>query len=212
MKKIILTTLLALASSLFASAAVITLDFEGVGNTNAVGNFYNGGAGPNYGVAFNGPTLALVDSDAGGTGNFANEPTGDTIMFFTDSNASIMSLAAGFTTGFSFFYTSSTAGSVRVYDGVNGTGALLTTLGFVDQSNGGGCVGDPNGAFCNWSAVGVAFTGTAKSVVFSGVAGQTGFDNITFGSETPGGAVPEPSTYAMIGAGLATLVAARRRS
>ncbi len=212
MKKVILTTLLALASSMFASATVITLDFEGVGDLNAVGNFYNGGAGTNYGVAFDGPTLALVDSDAGGSGNFANEPTGDTIMFFTSASASTMSVAAGFTTGFSFFYTSSSAGSVDVFDGVNGTGALLATLGFAAQHTGGGCVGDPSGDFCNWSAVGVAFAGTAKSVVFSGVAGSTGFDNITFGSETATGAVPEPSTYAMLGAGLVTLIAARRRS
>ncbi len=210
MKKVILTTLLALASSMFASAAVITLDFEGVGDLNAVGNFYNGGAGTNFGVAFDGPTLAVVDSDAGGSGNFANEPSGDTIMFFLDNNASTMSVAAGFTTGFSFFYTSSVAGSVDVFDGVNGTGALLATLGFARNID--GCSGDPSGTFCRFSAVGVAFTGTAKSVVFTGVANQSGFDNITFGSERPTGEVPEPSTYAMLGAGLVTLIAARRRS
>ena len=64
--------LAALALSAQANAAVITLDFEGVGNNQAVGNYYNGGAGTNYGVQFSGPTLALVDADAGGSGNFAS--------------------------------------------------------------------------------------------------------------------------------------------
>ena len=78
-----------------AAAAVVVLDFEGIGNGNPVGNFYNGGAGTNYGVQFSPATLALVDSDAGGSGNFANEPSADTIMFFLDSNNAILDVAAG---------------------------------------------------------------------------------------------------------------------
>lgn len=65
-----------------ASAAITVLDFEGVGDNNAVGNFYNGGAGTNYGVSFSGPTLALIDLDAGGSGNFASEPSPNTVMLF----------------------------------------------------------------------------------------------------------------------------------
>jgi len=90
-----------------ANAAIITLDFEGVGNLNPVGNFYSG-----LGVVFSPATLAVVDFDAGGTGNIANEPSPDTVMFFLDANNAILDFAAGFMTGFSFFYTSSVAATV----------------------------------------------------------------------------------------------------
>jgi hypothetical protein len=203
----------ALAATLPASAAVVVLDFEGIPNQTAVGNFYNGGGGPNYGVQFSPATLALVDADAGGSGNFANEPSKDTIMFFLDANNAILDVAAGFTTGFSFFYTSSTAATVTVYDGLGATGNILGTLNLTAQFN-DNCSGDPTGGFCNWTAVGVAFGGTAKSIDFGGTANQTGFDDITFGSETPGPAVPEPETYALMLAGLGILgyVARRRKA
>ncbi len=125
-----------------ASAAVIVLDFEGVPDLSSVGNFYNGGAGTNYGVSFSGATLGLVDADAGGSGNFANEPSANTVMFFLNANNAILNLAAGFDTGFSFFYSSSTAATVNVYDGVDGTGNLLGSLNLLAQGF-DSCSGDP---------------------------------------------------------------------
>lgn len=35
-----------------ASADVVTLTFEGIGNDQPIGNYYGGGAGPNYGISF----------------------------------------------------------------------------------------------------------------------------------------------------------------
>jgi hypothetical protein len=192
-----------------ASAAVITLDFEGIGDLNPVGNYYNGGAGTNYGVSFSTATLAIIDSDAGGSGNIANEPSGSTVMFFLDANNAVLNFAAGFQTGFSFFYSSSTAAAVTVWDDVGGAGNLLGTLNLTPQFS-NNCVGDPNGGFCNWTAVGVAFAGTAKSINFGGTANQTAFDDITFGSDRPG-KVPEPTTLALVGAALLAGAAARRR-
>ena len=189
-----------MAAPMVASAAVIVLDFEGVGNLNPVGNFYNGGGGPNYGIAFSPDTLAIVDFDAGGTGNIANEPSPDTVMFFLDSSNAILNFAAGFDTGFSFFYSSSTTASVNVYDGLGATGNVLGTLNLNAQFD-TGCVGDPNGNFCNWTPVGVNFAGIAKSIDFGGTANQTAFDNITFGSATPG-ETPIPGTIALLGLGL----------
>jgi hypothetical protein len=195
-----------------ASAEVFTLTFEGLADHASVGDFYNGGGGTNYGVSFSPATLALIDEDAGGSGNFANEPSPGTVLFFLEANNAILNKSSGFSTGFSFYYSSSKAASVNVYDGINATGNLLATLQLAAQNQDNNCVGDPTGSFCNWTAVGVTFAGIAKSIDFGGTANQVGFDNITFGTETPTAPVPEASTYGMMLAGLGVLgLTARRR-
>jgi len=197
-------------------AAPIVLDFEGIGNQANINDFYNGGtdsvgnSGTNYGVEFSGNTLGIIDQDAGGSGNFANEPSPDTIMFWLSGGSSVMNFAAGFDTGFSFYYTSSVAATVNVYSGLNGTGSVLGSLNLSAQYN-DNCSGDPSGTFCNWDAIGVSFAGIAKSIDFSGTANQTGYDDITFGSATPGVPVPEPGTLALLGLGLAGLGISRRK-
>jgi hypothetical protein len=208
-----------LAASMFtasASAAPIVLDFEGVGNVATINDFYNGGtdsqghSGTNYGISFSSSALALRDSDAGGSGNIANEPSGNTGMFFLSGSA-ILNRALGFDTGFSFFYSSSTAAVVNVYEGLNATGALLGSINLTAQY-GDNCHGDPGGSFCNFSAAGLSFAGTAHSIDFGGTANQIVFDDITFGAAVPGADVPEPGTLALLGLGLFGTVAARRRS
>jgi len=188
-----------------AIAAPIVLTFEGIADNSPVGSFYAA-----QGIDFSPATLALIDADAGGSGNFANEPSANTIMFFLDANNAILNYADGFETGFSFFYTSSTAATVNVYDGLGGTGNLLGTLNLTAQHT-DNCAGDPTGTFCNWTAVGVAFAGVARSIDFGGTANQTGFDNITFGSATPGNAIPEPTTWALMVGGFGLVGGAIRR-
>lgn len=178
----------------YESAAIrdiIVLDFEGLGNFDNINNFYNGGtssqgfSGTNYGVEF-GVALALIDSDEGGGGSIANEPSPSTVMFFLDANQAFMNVAAGFDTGLSFFYSSNTGvAAVSVYDGLNGTGNLLGSINLARNFN-INCTGDPTGAYCNWDPIAVPFEGTAKSVVFSGAANFVAFDDVTFGSTTPG--------------------------
>ena len=75
MKKMLRTAVVALSFyAASATSAVVTLDFEGVGNQASVNDFYNGGtdsagnSGVNYGVAFNSNALGIIDEDAGGTG------------------------------------------------------------------------------------------------------------------------------------------------
>jgi len=194
---------------------VIVVDFEGIGNGDAVADFYNGGGGEDkdYDIEFSEDTLALIDADEGGTGNFANEPSPNTIMFFLDANNAILNVLNGFTTGFSFYYTSSLEAVVRVWSGLDATGDLLAEL-FLDAQYTDNCTGDPSGDYCNWTPVGVLFEGTAFSIDFGGTANRVGFDDITFGSNRPGGPdvdVPEPGTLALLGLGLAGLGFARRR-
>jgi hypothetical protein len=184
-----------------ADAAVVSLGFEGLKDMEQILNFYNGGtgslgsAGPNYGISFGPDSLALIDSDNGGSGNFANEPTPNTVAFFLTGPGNLMNVAAGFDTGFSFYYSSSQAGSVTVFDGLNGTGTQLAQINLGVNFQNNNCTGDPTGTYCNWDPIGVSFAGTAKSVLFAGTANQVGFDNITLGSNTPRlVSVPEPSS------------------
>ena len=201
--------------------ASFVLDFEGVGNQAAINGFYNGGtdsngnSGTDYGVAFSPATLGLIDSDAGGTGNFANEPSPNTILFWLDSSSAIMNVAAGFDTGFSFYYTSSTAATINVYDGLNATGNVIGSIDLSAQYT-NNCTGDPNGTFCHWDPIGVSFAGTAYSIDFGGTANQTGYDDITFGSATAGdtgnnASVPEPPVTALLGLGLLGIGYMRRK-
>jgi PEP-CTERM motif len=198
-----------------ASAAVVSLNFEGINaaypstNYAQILNFYNGGtsnqatSGTNYGVSFGSNALAIClntignntgcsNTSRGGVGDPGSQRGG---LFFLQGNQTFLNYAAGFTTGFSFNYVSvSFAGSVNVYDGLNGTGNVLGTLNLVPNS--GSCPGY-NAGFCPFRAAGVNFAGTAMSIGFGGVANQIVFDDVTFGSSTPGG-VPEPATWAMM--------------
>jgi hypothetical protein len=175
--------------------SIIDLTFEGLGDEDQILSYYTGGLssqgfgpGPNYGIYFNSAALSIIGQGAGGTGNFNNNPSGVTIMFFLEGDASVMNVPAGFTTGFSYYYASYYESTVFVYDDVDGTGNLLATQTFPANIPASDC--PPNSyTYCHWDPVGVSFSGTAKSVAFTGVANYCGFDDVTFGSSTPG---PQP--------------------
>lgn len=214
MKPILVLALLAALAA--PGQAVTLLTFEGLQNLEPVQNFYNGGAGgfgsvgPNLGIVFNANALAIIDADAGGTGNFGGEPSPDTALFFLSGTA-ILNYAAGFDTGFSFYYSAiNQPGSINVYDGIDGTGNLLASLNLPTTPFNGGP--DPTGQFSPFLPIGVAFNGIARSIDFGGTVNQIAFDNITFGSATPSnGEVPEPATWTMVAGGVLALLVSRRR-
>jgi hypothetical protein len=201
---------LAIAASLgFASTAnaSISLSFVGLQDQEPILNYYDGGfggfgsgPGPNYGITFGADSLAIISEDNGGSGNFNGAPY-DTIAFFLIGSGDIMNKASGFTTGFSFFYSSPfLPGSVTVWSGLDGTGTELADLTLATTPHGGpGCDKD----YCPWVPIGVTFAGTAESVVFTGSADRIGFSDITLGSASPG--TPEASTWAMMVVGFAGL-------
>src|ERR1017187_7784226 len=212
MRRVFLVFAFVAMFALAANAGVVTLTFEGIGDEQPVGNYYNGGAGTNYGIQFGSDSLAIISDQNGGTGNFNEEPSCCTALFFLTGPGDIMDVAAGFTTGFSFYYSAvNNAGSVSVYSGLDGTGTLLASLTLPVTGNGASVSGCAGTNFCPFFPIGVSFSGTAESVNFSGTANQIAFDNVTLGASTPGNGVPEPGAFGLLGLGLASLVTYARR-
>jgi len=206
----VLLSVLFLASSAFASSGDL-LNFQGLGDLQAVSNFYNGsglGATPNYGVTFSPNFLGLRSYAQGGNGDFSPTPVLFTPAVFISNGMTgtvgaaitgVMNVAPGFSTGLNFFYTAGFAANqsetVTIWSGANGTGTVLATIAL--SNNNTGCSAP---MYCNWSNAGLTFTGTAHSVTFTGPADEIGFSDVTLGSSTT--AVPEPSTIFFLATGL----------
>jgi hypothetical protein len=187
-----------------AKGDVVTLTFEGIANMSAVGNYYNGGGGGNLGVVFSPNAIAGIDIAAGGGANAGNDPSGVTTMAFLTGSASTLNYAAGFDTGFSFYYAAGQSGFIKVYDDVNATGNVLANLALPTTPN----------PYYDWIPIGVSFAGTAKSIDFAGTANYIAFDNITFGSVTPTDTsvpLPEGAWMGMAGLGCAAFFVRRRK-
>lgn len=169
----------------------IVLTFEGLSDLEPVRQFYNGGnggfgsgPGPEAGVSFSSNSLAIIDQDDGGSGNFGGEPSPSTVLFFLEGEAATMNVPEGFTSGFSFYYSSPQfTTTITVYSGLDATGTVLAVLPLpLTPLNG---APDPTGDFSPLVPIGVSFSGIAKSVDFGGMANRVGFDNVTIGCPTP---------------------------
>lgn len=210
----------------------VVLDFEGIApypssSDVQIQDFYNGGtssagtSGPNYGVGFSNNALAVCLNTIGTTcsnGSRGGLAPGSEFgaLYFLFGESTALNYTAGFDTGFSFNYsdTNTEGGFVSVYSGLDGTGTLLGTINLTLTPS----TCDPAYAaeYCPFVPIGVTFDGTAQSIVFGGVANHVTFDDITFGSATPGdpgdpGGVPEPASWAMLITGFGLVGGAMRR-
>lgn len=191
--------------------ASIVLTFEGIGGEHAqVLDFYNGGTdsqghtGPNLGITFSSGAFVSIDSDVGGAGNFANEPSPSTVM--APFPTATMNVLSGFTGTLSLYYSALHNGSISIYSELDGAGSLLATTNFTPNFNSGGCVGDPTGVACHWEPLALDFIGIGKSVIFTDAGGGgTGFDNITINS------VPIPTTVWLFLSGVGVVFSNYRR-
>ena len=83
------------------------IDFEGVGDLLPVAIIGD--------TTWGGAATGLVDSDAGGSGNFANEPSPDTIAFVPGSGIMDVTLTNP-ASQVSWFYFADADETVRIYD------------------------------------------------------------------------------------------------
>lgn len=223
--KLLAAAAIAVAGAAGANAAAVTLTFDelnGAINESPL-NYYNGGfgsagtgPGPALGYTFSSNTITgVTQPNAGANTNSAGNPSGANVIFFLSGGASTLDVAAGFTTGFSFYYSAVfQPGFINVYDGLDATGNILATLALPTTTDGAATAGCYGTNFCPFVPLGVTFSGTAKSIDFGGTDNQIGFDNITFGSATPGSGTPEPAAWALMitGFGLVGTTLRRRRT
>lgn len=174
-------------------AGITTITFEGVGNLNPVGT--------QSGVVFASAWVGAVDSDAGGTGNFANEPSPDTAPSWDGTPTQVQTRITlpNAVNQVSFYYCLNTneASSVAVYyydqsDTLLGTKSMDVCGADLCGNN---CTGDPNGDFCSWTKLTANYT-AIKYVEFqvAGV-GSWGIDNFEFGTSA---SIPTLSEWGMI--------------
>ena len=160
----------AMASALLVSPL---LTFEGLANAAAIGNWYNGGGGTNYGVSFTANAIALQAPP----GLFENQPApGNTVMTWISGANTTANLTVGFSTQISFHYSGTSALTVDLYDGGGGN---IGTSGALAGVGGGGCT--PGITLCNWNTCIIPFAGVCMEIIFRGAAGLIIVDNVMLG-------------------------------
>jgi hypothetical protein len=159
------------------------IGFEGIGNNNPVGTYF----GP-VTVQFGSSWLGLVDADAGGSGNFANEPSPSTAAYFLDQNDISITLTPP-VRFVQFQYTAAAQSlpiTVYAYDSANNLISSASGNVIGTSYDGANCTGDPNGSFCLWDQISlVSGTDNIASVKITGaISNFFGIDNLYFCTST----------------------------
>ena len=148
-------------------AICTTIDFEGISNLGAVPEF-DGVTSPGW--------LGLIDADAGGSGNFAFEPSPETIAFWLGgAPGSRDILIADPASRLEFFYASAVTVQLAAFDADGNLVDSATGPPNFNQGPGG----DPNGTFNKWDPLGVESDGNEiVRVQVTGNVNQTGIDDL----------------------------------
>ncbi len=156
------------------------LDFETVGNLDAVGGAYS-----DRGISFSDNALGIIDTDALDAlgrndefgGNFGTPPSGITALTYGEDSSIIMDVSGGFDSQLSLFYASPFRDhAVRIYDAPGATGNLLASVPL-----GRTPAGELPDAYSQFAEIAIPFSGIARSVSFGDVANKLVIDNIELG-------------------------------
>lgn len=145
-----------------------TIDFEGIGDLSPIPEF-DGITSPGW--------LGLIDFDAGGSGNFAFEPSPSTIAFWLGDPAGWREIHFAYpVSSLEFLYCSYVTITLEAFDA---DGNLVDTAsGPANWNQGPG--GDPSGDFNKWDPLGVQTDDNIiKKVRISGNVNQTGIDDLS---------------------------------
>lgn len=154
------------------------ITFEGINDLGKVGK--------QSGVVFSPAWIAGLDSDEGGNGDFANEPSPDTVAFLNSPENQIATrITLPYPTSqVSFFYSLNTdiAPSVDVYfydqnDSILGT-LSMNNCGCV--LCGSSCSGDPNGNWCEFEELCANYAGIKYLEFETSGEGQWIIDDFSF--------------------------------
>lgn len=152
-----------LASVIENGQECTTITFEGLGDLAPVPPI-SGINSPGW--------LSLIDEDAGGSGNFANEPSPETVMFWLGSNPSIVLDKPA--SKIEFYYGTSVDLTVTAFDSNNVQIAQISR-----PPNSGHGPGDPTGDYGVWTPLTVEVPGAKiKTLTVIGGPNYTGFDNL----------------------------------
>lgn len=149
-----------------ANAAPVTMDFEGFDTFEAVFDYYDAGMGhlgsgpgPDWGIVMD--TAASITAPV-----LVNLPSPNAAMGIDaqPGNQLIVNATAGLVDAVSFSYSSENIrATLSVYDGVDGTGALLATTTleppYITPT------GPTGTTFDTWLPINLPFAGTARSIV-----------------------------------------------
>jgi len=166
------------ALSVAQTKAIVT--FAHLKDLEYIGNFYDGGAGPNLGLQFTANAQAIISASQGGSGNFINNPGKSPVMFFQTGQNVTMTATNGIQTGLWFYYSALQPGAATVYSGPNGTGNILASITLTPNNS--GCT---TYKLCVWSPVGVPLSATAGSISFAGVPNYLAIGSMHLGVVLP---------------------------
>ncbi len=176
------------------------ITFEGLGDLRPLGQVPGA-----ISATFVGPWLSIVDSDVGGTGGFANEPSPSTTAFFNAAGTHPITFSEPVQTVTLSYSANADAlpMTLRGWSGPNGTGnPIATRSGSIlgDRAGGASCNGDPTGNFCKWSTVTIDAPGNfIQSITLpASAANGAGFDDLEFcTSDASGVCTPDATTLCL---------------